>query len=101
MGLDQVTGDSQPDAATAASARARFIHPVKAGEDIRQVLGRDADAGIGDSNAHFFFLLLGYDAHFALSRGILQGVACQVEQHLVDAVLIDQHGRQIIRKFGL
>ncbi len=46
VGLDQVFGNGQPNAAAAARPRARFIHPVEAGEDKRQVFGRDTDAGI-------------------------------------------------------
>src|SRR6185503_5717088 len=41
--------DREPEPRAAVSARSRAVHAVEAVEDVRQVLRRDADAGVADS----------------------------------------------------
>ena len=43
---DQLVHQRQPDARSLVRARARASHAVEALEHVRQLLGRDADAGV-------------------------------------------------------
>src|SRR5690606_23314819 len=49
--LDQRLGDAEAEASAADPARVRVVHAVEAVPDARQVLGRDADALVGDRDA--------------------------------------------------
>src|SRR5579862_7415683 len=45
---DEGAADRQSEARPAAIARARLVHAVKPPEEVRKMLGGDADPGIGD-----------------------------------------------------
>ena len=48
MGHDQGLGDGQPDAGSSMSPITRGVDPVETFEDMRQMLGGDALAGVRD-----------------------------------------------------
>ena len=50
MGMDDCLADRQAQADATASPCPPGIHPVEPVEDPRQVLGRDADPGVGHSD---------------------------------------------------
>jgi hypothetical protein len=50
MGFDEGAGDGQPQAGATAHPRAGQVGAVETVEDVGQVLGRDAGAGVGDGD---------------------------------------------------
>jgi hypothetical protein len=92
--LGQPARNGQPDARAARRARARLVHPIKAGEDVRQVLRGDADAIVDHGDAHRGAGRGGLDTDGPARRRVVQRIVQQVEQHLLHAVVVGQHAGQ-------
>src|SRR6266545_4596608 len=73
VGSGEGAGDGQSDAAAACGAAAGRVGAVEAVEHLRQVLGGDAVAGVGDGDG-------------AAGRGVAQGVGEQVVEDFADPV---------------
>ena len=81
----------QPDSGAASGGVARFLDPVEALEDMRQVLGRDAVTAVGDRYQHLGAARLGAEDHASAGRRVAAGVLDQVAQHLGQVVRIGSH----------
>ena len=89
MCFNEVTGNGETNARAAACvARAGFVHAVEAGEEIFQMFGRNANAGVFDGDNDFIIFLNCRDGHAAVFGSVLQGVRCEVGEDLRDAVFV-------------
>src|SRR5207244_2209928 len=73
--------------ATAAGGTG-FVGAIKAFEDMRQVFGRNALAGVGYRENNRAGLRLGREAHFAAFVVVLDGIGEEVSDHLGDSLRI-------------
>lgn len=100
VGLDEVAGDGQPDAATAAGASAGTIYAIEAVEDMGQVLGGDAGAVVAYGHRYERPVAVCPHLDMAAGRRVLQRVAEDVREDLADAIWICADRRHIGREFG-
>ncbi len=91
MSRGQLGGDGEADSA-AGSPRGRLAAPEPV-EDVRQLIGRNADAGVGDREHRPLTVAPGAHRDPAARRGELERVAEQVGHHLVHPPLIDDDRR--------
>src|SRR6266545_3991575 len=66
--------------------------------DARQILGIDADAGVGDGDRDGAALVTRAHRHLAAAVGELDGVGYQVEHDLVERALVGHDVRHIVRQ---
>lgn len=99
-GPRQVTGDREADSASAARATAGAVDPVETVEDVRQMLGGDADPGVCDGDRDPATIDACPDLHPAAGRRVLERVF--QEEDLADPIRVGQHlrkpGRDIDRQ---
>ena len=76
-------------------ARARFVHAVKAVEDVRPVGLRDADAGVGHGQDALLAARLDAHGHASARKIILDGVFHEVKDDVVNVVLRCAHGHAV------
>src|SRR2546426_9260685 len=103
--------DREPEscARPLAGAGAGRVGPPKAIEDVRQVAGRDPDAGVGNAEGHSPMpvrkgrdvLLPQLDLHAAALGRVLHGVGQQVQDQLADAALVHGHDDWLGRRAHL
>ncbi len=86
MKLDEVADDRETEADAAVRARRAAVRLAKALEDVRQEIGRDADARIADDDFDVRVDALDADLHDPLFRCELHGVRNEVPHHLLQAV---------------
>ena len=84
MSLDEVAHDGQADAEPALRAIDRLPLLDEQIEDVRQHLGRDANAGVTHAQDHFMVDGLAADGNVPSRRGVLGGVGEQVRNHLAE-----------------
>ena len=90
---DDLAGDRQ---AQAGAVGLRAGDAVELLEEVRQVLRRDALAGVGDGESDGVARGLGGQPYRAAARGVGQGVADEVVEDVGDPVGVDRHGRQAV-----
>jgi hypothetical protein len=73
-------------------ARARAVDTEEAFEHVRQRLGRNADAVIGDFENREALLAPHGEAYAAAARGVLDGVVEQIDDHLFEPRPVARHG---------
>ena len=78
--------DGQAESGAAAGASAGFVSPVKALEDLRQILGGDAHAGVGDGEDGSTIFRAGAEADFAVGLIVVDRVSEQVGEDLCQVV---------------
>src|SRR5215469_8824055 len=83
--------DGEPESRAALLARARDIDTVEALEHVRQCLGRDADAVVGDIENREVAFAPHRQAYLAPARGVLDGVVEQIDDHLLQARPVALH----------
>ena len=89
MGTYQLASDSQTQAATRPGvALARPIAAPETVEDVGQVFGRDATAGICYADLHAILNWACFQRDRTARRGVADGVGDQITQHLVEAVSV-------------
>src|SRR5215831_9370459 len=84
VGLDDMLDDGEAQARAAGLARAGLVHAVETFEDARQVLGHDADAGVGRVDGYAVLPALRRDVDAPAARRVLDGVVYQVDEDLLD-----------------
>ena len=77
--LDQMFDDGQANTAATSNPATRFIHSVKAGEEVREMLWRDANAGVADVDQQFSILGFSSDGNRATVGRVLKRITHQVE----------------------
>ena len=96
--FDQVLADRQPQAGAAEAARGRCLGLREAAEDVGLVLGCDAYAAV--LHRHFEQHVVDAQFHGAQPQlnlagaGELDGVAAQVDEHLLQPQVVAQQGRR-------
>ena len=98
MHFDEVLGDGEAKTGAARFAGAGRVHAVEALEDARLVGGRNANAGIRDSENHALILQLGAEDDFAAGQRVLDGVVEQVLQNFLQSAAVAGNIRQILRE---
>src|SRR5258705_12012543 len=86
MKLDEVADDRETEADAAVRAGRAAVRLAKALEDVRQEIGRDADARIADDDFDVRVDALDADLHDPLFRCELHGGRNEVPHHLLQAV---------------
>ena len=89
--LDQVAHDGEPEAEPAVAARGGAVELAEAVEDVRQELGRDAGAVVGDDDLDVGVDPLEADLDLPRLGRELDGVREQVPHHLLQASGIARH----------
>ncbi|MFO0747453.1 MAG: hypothetical protein U1F43_17580 [Myxococcota bacterium] len=90
--LDQLAADGEPEAGAAVAPRVRAVDLREGAEEAAQVLGGDADAGVGDRHAHATRARCARQLdRDRAARRELHGVADEVQQHLAQAPRVAQH----------
>jgi hypothetical protein len=89
--LDQLQHQREPDAAAFVRAPARVLDAVKAFEQARDVLGRDARARVAHAQLDARSALTQRDRDLAFERE-LERVRQQVQADLLPHVAVDEHG---------
>jgi hypothetical protein len=79
VGCHHGLADGQTKTAVAFRAGARFVGTVKALEDVREVFGGNADAGIGNGEDGATGFGAGADANFAPRLVVVDGVGEEVD----------------------
>ena len=82
MGFDDRFGNGQTQAGPFAGGAACFIRPIKAFENMRQVLRRNPDPVISHSQNCGMIVLPRADAKVAMRIGVTNGVREQIGDHL-------------------
>lgn len=95
MYFDQGFGNSQTQARLPVPLLARFIGPVEAVEDIGQIFGRNAAAGIVHLQRHFGFTGAGRQDDLSSSRGVTQSIVDQIAQNLSHTIWVRRNGGQV------
>ena len=91
MRLRKLLGDGEAQAATTVGAVARSGDTVKAIKDVIQLIGRDTCSRVGHIKAHRVRLCPRAHRHAPPIRRVAQGIAQQVGQDLLQALLIARH----------
>ncbi len=99
MRLHQLAHDRQAQASAAGRAGTRAVGTVEALEDVRQVLGGDAAAGVAHGDLDLPTQRPARDDDLAGHR-VCERVGEQVTQHLADPARIGAHRRQVRRQVG-
>ena len=94
MKFDQLLGNGQTQAGSAIFPLNRTVGLFKGAKNLLQPLFRNSDAGIDDADGQRFPRYLGRDLDGA-GFGKLDGVAHQIVQNLLDAILIGLDQRRI------
>src|SRR5688572_20331038 len=97
VGLDDAARDGETHTEAFPALGPRLPEPV---EDMRQMLGRDADARIVDGDEDTFARPPYVDSYPATGLGELEGIADQVREHLAETLPIRGYGRQRPLQFG-
>src|SRR2546421_12843680 len=79
--LDELLGDAKPEARAAELARDGGVELAELGENLGELVRRDANPGVQHAVAHAVAVARGADRH-AAAPGELEGVAGEVEQAL-------------------
>src|SRR6516225_4506884 len=87
--LDEAAGERQPEARPLGAGAAGLGELLELPEQPRQILARDADAGVGDADDDVAGGGAGDEADDASPGGELDGVRDQVVEDLLDAPGID------------
>ena len=99
MGFGEGLGDRESDPGAAVAAVAGDVGAVEPFEHVRQVLGGDALAAVGDRDGELAVVRRRGDLDVAVRRRVAQRVVEKVAQHLREALRIcphlGQHGRNI------
>src|SRR6266576_1035109 len=95
MGLHQVLHDRQAEPGPAFLAGAAGVDAIESLENAREVLGRDARAGVADAQDSVSAHALCDDADFAASRRVSQRIVVQVGEDLPQRFGIAVEGRGI------
>ena len=90
--LHQMPRDGQAEAEAAVPARGAGVLLAEPVEDVRQELGRDADAGVLDDHQHRGRLTRRSDHDLATRRGELDGIGQQVPHDLLQARSVAGNG---------
>jgi hypothetical protein len=80
--FDNRLGNGQTNTAAAERARAGLVDAVETLKQVRQMLRRDADTGVGDVEYDRVPLAFGAHLHAATCQRVAQRVAQEVDQHL-------------------
>src|SRR4051812_19242774 len=88
MSTYDLTRDEEPDSKSRERPLVRRRRPVKAIEDLREMLLRDADPKILDFDRDIAGMLTHSDDDPVRSRRILDRVRQEIRDHLTDAVSI-------------
>src|SRR5881394_699896 len=88
MGLHNGLGNGQAESAASSRARARFVGAIKPLEDMREVFGRDALAGVGDRHDRGAVFAARADAYFTVGFVVVDGVGKEVRDHLAQALSV-------------
>ena len=83
MHLDQVAHDREPEPKAAGSPRQPGVRLRELLEDMREELGRDADAGVADHDLDVRMHAFEADLHTPPLRGELHGVREQIPHDLL------------------
>src|SRR2546425_9788660 len=87
-GLNEVLDNGQAQAGAAQFARAGLVDAIEALEYSRQILLRDADAGVRHLQMDSTLRAPPAYADASAGRGIFEGVVDQVPQDLVERILV-------------
>ncbi len=94
-------GDRETEACTTEAPRDRAVRLLERAEQVRELLGRDADAGVSNLEVRAFALGLVGDAQLHRAPlGELDRIAEQVHDRLADARRIREHLRGDRRREG-
>jgi len=88
MSLDEGLDDGQTESGAAILAVAGRIDTVKALENMRQMLRRDTDTGIGNGHHHLVPRHVQGNLHPTVVRSVLDGIGNQIEKNLTQAQFI-------------
>jgi hypothetical protein len=94
--LDQPPHKRQPDPQPALCLLQRPIHLTEHVEDVGQLVGRDADAGVLDRHHHVAPLPLGGQPDLAPTVVVLGGVVQQVGEHLSEPGRVGVHDDRVL-----
>ena len=98
VGFDNGLADRQAQAGVILGTGTRRGSPVEAFENTRQVLGGDADAGVGHDRDNFAILRAGVHLDPAFRPVIFEGVRDQIQEYAGKLVgMADQRGRLQVR----
>jgi hypothetical protein len=86
VGAHDGFADRQTQTASAIDASARFVRPIKALENARQIFGGNADAGVGHGQNRRTLFDARADADFSVVFVVLDGVGEKVGDDLAEAV---------------
>ncbi len=96
--LDEGAGDGQAEAGAAVAPGGPRVDLAKGFEDVVELVLLDADTGVGDLEQHARTVVgikSGGDGHFA-PLGELDGIADQVDQHLLELVGVCLQSGQVV-----
>lgn len=99
MEFHEFLHERQADADALIFATRRAVHLKEAAEDIREILGRNADAGIGDTQHQLLPFLVSTQLDTPASGSELEGVELEVDYNLLELVAV-QHGGADFRSDG-
>src|SRR5579875_3250451 len=85
MELHEPAREGQAEAGALVAAAQAAVHLAEALERLRDILGGDADAGIGHGDGDAALVKEDRGRHAPLGRGEFHRIRQQVEQHLMDA----------------
>src|SRR5580658_3512575 len=97
--FDGVLDDGKAQAGAAQGARSRFVDAVEALEDARQILGRDADAGVSDQDVDLSVPGSHLDLDFTARPVELDGVIKQIDKDLLQPKLM-ANDRYVVQFFA-
>ncbi|GLY34462.1 hypothetical protein Amsp01_004860 [Amycolatopsis sp. NBRC 101858] len=100
MRLDQVPHDGEAESAAAGLAVAGLLGPPEPVEDVRQVTGGDAGAGVRDGDHHLVHSGRHVDRHAAAGRRVPDCVGHQVGDDLAQAHRIGLEPRFAVGRHG-
>ncbi len=95
MGLDQLAGDGQAQAAGAAGVGAGPVAAPESVEDVGKIFRRDAAAAVSDLYLDAIRCGPGSEGDATAGRCVAQGVYHQVAQHLVQPVGIGPEAQRL------
>src|SRR5262245_53610928 len=76
--MSDLLGDSQPQSEASLLAAARPIYPIKAVKDMREMLRRNSDPGVGNGKANLTARLEQFDADSTTRGGVFDSIFQQV-----------------------